>query len=97
MELKQKINTGLLSINIRCIIYSFLKMTTLLEKISKLSKKDRSEVILKNSSILNQSKQLALMLKKDTVISHEGLKYAIKLASQGEFKSFCSSGGIFFQ
>ena len=54
MDCNSKAGTSLLPINIRCTVYSFLKMTTILEKISKLSKKDRLEVIKKNGSILNQ-------------------------------------------
>lgn len=73
-------DTSKLSVNIRQLIYSYLNMNTLIVKISKLSKKDRS--ILLTSKIIGQERPLRKFNHRFRENELErSLAYVLKLSS----------------
>ena len=74
----------LLSINVRAVVYSFMTLTDLMEKVCKFSREDRA--VLVKSKILDQKRKLKLNMSYEGNIDIEVLDYLVKLASEIQFE-----------
>lgn len=71
-----------LPIGIRCMIYSYIDLMTLLRVISKLSKTDRDTIT--HSDLLDQKRCLKIYIKQGRMIQFPQLVYCTKLATEFE-------------
>ena len=73
-----------LSINVRAIVYSFMTISELIERICKTSKEDRAMLI--KSKIIDQKRKLKINMSYEGNIDIEILDYFVKLASDIKFE-----------
>ena len=66
-------------IGVRCMVYSFIDLLTLMEKISKVSKAERN--VIAQSKVLDQKRKLKIVFQEGVDINQVSLVYAMKLAT----------------
>ena len=85
---KQKLNIVSpkikLPFGVRCIIYSFLDLMTLVNQQAKLSKKERDNIT--KSEIVDQPRCLRIYIKEGKMIQFPQLEYCVKLATTFELQ-----------
>lgn len=79
---QQKKKIKKLPFGVRCVIYSFLDLMTLLNTITKLSKAERETIPV--SEVLDQQRCLRIHIKQGKMIQFPQLEYSIKLSRSFE-------------
>lgn len=75
-------NIPKLPFGVRCVIYSYLDLMTLINVISKLSKQERTQI--PHSEVLDQPRCLKIYIKQGKMIQFPQLEYCTKLSSSFE-------------